>query len=85
MRARSIVAVIAVLIAIVTLYNFAFNGFETFHKKEFLPSRLDLDREGLLRVPFHQRRHRLERRPRLEKDDGVPKYILTLCLAWVLL
>eukprot|EP00884_Botryococcus_braunii_P011356 jgi/Botrbrau1/20220/Bobra.31_1s0017.1 len=71
MRARSVVAIIAVLIALVTLYNLAFNGFEAFHSGDFLPSRFELEREQLLRIPFHQRRHRLERRPRLERDDGI--------------
>lgn len=71
MRARTIVAVIAVLIVIATAYNLFFSGLHISRTGPVLSgSRFDKRREEL-RVPFQDRPHRLERQPRLERDNGV--------------
>jgi hypothetical protein len=70
MRARSVVGIIAVFIALVTLFNFFYNNLDAFHTRDVFYSRLDRERRYRLGVPFTDRQHRIERQPRLERDDG---------------
>lgn len=72
MRARTIVALIALLIVIATAYNLFFSGLHISRTGRVLPgSQFEREREKLLRVPFQDRPHRLERQPRLERDNGM--------------
>jgi hypothetical protein len=70
MRARTVVIVAGIVLTAVVLFNLFFQGYHALY--ELPKSRIELERDEALRVAFTDRPHRLERRPRLEADDGAP-------------